>query len=144
VLFRSILAKGWHLLELALRSAARRTGTRVVLVDPAYTSQTCYVCKQTDPENRKSQAVFECTACGHRDHADVNAAKNILSAAGHAVPGRGDLGNDRSEKRQPPATRTRACGRPHGVRSRNPRASARGGSQEEDPVSATAGTPSST
>ncbi|WP_245231827.1 RNA-guided endonuclease InsQ/TnpB family protein [Streptomyces novaecaesareae] len=103
---QAILDKGWHMLELALRNAARTTGTRVVLVNPAYTSQTCNDCKHVDPKNRKSQAVFECTACGHQDHADVNAAKNILNAAGHAVSGRGDLAMRRSVKRQPPATRT--------------------------------------
>jgi putative transposase len=82
---RVILDKGWHMLELALRNAARTTGTSIVLVNPAYTSQTCHACKHVDPKNRESQAAFECTACGHRDHADVNAAKNILNAAGHAV-----------------------------------------------------------
>ncbi|MGW4698062.1 RNA-guided endonuclease InsQ/TnpB family protein [Kitasatospora cineracea] len=109
---RAVLDKGWHMLELALRSAARTTGTTITLVPAAYTSQTCHVCKHVDPRNRESQADFECTACGHRDHADVNAAKNILSAAGHAVPGRGDLGAARSAKRQPPATRTRTVGIP--------------------------------
>ncbi|MFD7905128.1 RNA-guided endonuclease InsQ/TnpB family protein [Kitasatospora sp. NPDC059747] len=104
---RAILDKGWHLLELALRNAARTTGTAVVLVNPAYTSQTCHACKHVDPTSRESQAAFGCTACGHRDHADVNAAKNILNAAGHAVSGRGDLGTSRSVKRQPPVTRTR-------------------------------------
>ncbi|MFF0412988.1 RNA-guided endonuclease InsQ/TnpB family protein [Kitasatospora sp. NPDC004745] len=104
---RAILDKGWHLLEQALRNAARTTGTSVVLVNPAYTSQTCHACKNVDPKSRKSQAVFECTACRHQDHADVNAAKNILNAAGHAVSGRGDLGNARSGKRQPPTTLTR-------------------------------------
>lgn len=114
---RSILDKGWHMLELALRNAARTTGTVVVLVNPAYTSQTCNACKHVDPKNRKSQAVFECTACGHRDHADVNAAKNILNAAGHAVSGRGDLGTGRSVKRQPPATRTRTGRSPRAPRA---------------------------
>ena len=86
---------------------ARTAGTTIVLVDPAYTSQTCHACTHVDPKNRESQAVFACTACGHQAHADVNAAKNILNAAGHAVSGRGDLGTGRSVKRQPPATRTR-------------------------------------
>lgn len=98
---RSILDKGWHRLELALRNSARRTGTRVDLVDPAYTSQTCYRCKVVDADSRKSQAEFVCTACGHTDHADVNAAKNILRAAGHAVPACGDLAVRRSVKQEP-------------------------------------------
>ena len=100
---RAILDKGWHMLELALTSAARYTGTAVVKVNPAYTSQTCHVCKHADRRSRESQADFRCTACGHQAHADVNAAKNILTAAGHAVAGRGDLAARRSVKRQPPA-----------------------------------------
>ncbi|MFJ6382207.1 RNA-guided endonuclease InsQ/TnpB family protein, partial [Kitasatospora sp. NPDC092039] len=99
---RSILDKGWKLFELALRNKGRTTGTLVVLVNPAYTSQQCNVCGHLDRKSRKSQADFRCAACGHAEHADVNAAKNILSAAGHAVPGRGDLGVARSVKRQPP------------------------------------------
>jgi putative transposase len=106
---RAILNKGWYRMEQAIGSAARSTGTRVVLVNPAYTSQTCNRCKHVDATSRKSQAVFVCTACGHRDHADVNAAKNILSAAGHAVPACGDLGIGRSVKQEPAAPR----GTPH-------------------------------
>jgi putative transposase len=97
---RAILDKGWHALQLALTSKARTTGTQIVTVNPAYTSQTCYACKQMDPESRKSQASFRCTSCGHRAHADVNAARNIL-AAGLAVTGRGDLAVGQSAKRQP-------------------------------------------
>ncbi|GAA1794211.1 transposase [Actinomadura chokoriensis] len=102
---RAILDKGWHRLELAIRNAARSTGTRVVLVNPAYTSQTCNRCGHVDAKNRESQTVFVCTACGHRDHADVNAAKNILSAAGHAAPACGDLAAGRSVKQEPAAPR---------------------------------------
>ncbi len=102
---RAILGKGWHRMELAIRDAARSTGTEVVLVNPAYTSQTCNRCGQVDGKNRESQAVFVCTACGHRDHADVNAAKNVLSAAGHAVPACGDLAVGRSVKQEPAAPR---------------------------------------
>ena len=61
----------------------------LLLVDPAYTSQGCAVCKAVDAHNRVTQAEFHCQRCGHKDHADVNAAKNILarglqSTAGHA------------------------------------------------------------
>ncbi|MEV7970104.1 transposase [Sphaerisporangium sp. NPDC088356] len=85
---RSILDKGWHRIERATRSKARYTGTHVITVNPAYTSQTCNVCKVADRKSRESQAVFRCTSCGHTEHADVNAAKNILTAgrAEHAQP----------------------------------------------------------
>ncbi len=102
---RAILDKGWHLMELAIRNAARSTGTEVVLVNPAYTSQRCNRCGHVDAKNRESQAVFVCTACGHRDHADLNAAKNILSAAGHAVSACGDLAGERSVKQELPGPR---------------------------------------
>ncbi|MGW4046957.1 RNA-guided endonuclease InsQ/TnpB family protein [Streptomyces sp. NPDC004721] len=106
---RAILDKGWHRLELALTNAARCTGTRVVKVNPAYTSQRCSACGFVTEGNRESQAVFRCKAagCGHRDHADVNAAKNI-KAAGHAVSACGDLGTSRSVKQEPVS---RATGR---------------------------------
>ena len=81
---RAILAKGWHQFALALASAARYTGTAVVMVPAAYTSQRCSKCGQVDPKSRESQAVFRCTTCSFTGHADVNAARNIL-AAGLAV-----------------------------------------------------------
>ncbi len=81
---RSILFKGWHQFTLALASAARYSGTRVMTVPPHYTSQSCSQCGHTDPKSRESQAVFRCTRCSHTEHADVNAAKCIL-AAGLAV-----------------------------------------------------------
>lgn len=81
---RAILDKGWHQFALALSSVSRYTGTAVVTVPAAYTSQRCSQCGQVDPKSRESQAVFRCTGCTHCEHADVNAAKNIL-AAGLAV-----------------------------------------------------------
>ncbi|MEU5724920.1 transposase [Micromonospora sp. NPDC047738] len=102
---RAILSKGWGGFLLKLEHAARYHGAHIEKVNPAYTSQTCNACKHVAPESRESQAVFRCVACGHQDHADVNAAKNIL-AAGLAVTGRGDLAVGRSAKRQPPARLT--------------------------------------
>ncbi len=87
---RAILAKGWHQFALALSSSARYTGTTVVRVPAAYTSQRCSSCGRVDPKSRESQAVFRCTTCGQGPvHADVNAAKNIL-AAGLAVTACGE------------------------------------------------------
>lgn len=98
---RAILSKGWGGFLVALEHAARYHGAAVVKVNPAYTSQRCSRCGHVDAKSRESQARFACTACSHRDNADVNAAKNVL-AAGLAVTGRGDLADRRSEKRQPP------------------------------------------
>ncbi|ASU83379.1 transposase [Nocardiopsis gilva YIM 90087] len=99
---RTILAKGWHAFEVALANAARRTGTTIVEVDPAYTSQTCHGCGHVEPGNRESQAVFRCKSCGHTENADVNAAKNV-NAAGLAVSACGDLAVGRSVKQEPPS-----------------------------------------
>jgi transposase len=73
---RSIHAAGWG--QLVARLADKAPG-RVEKIDPAYTSQTCNACGHRARENRESQAVFRCRACGHTDHADVNAAKNIAA-----------------------------------------------------------------
>jgi transposase len=72
---------------------------RVEKVNPAYTSQTCNVCGHCAPDNRESQAVFRCVACGHRANADVNAAVNI--AAGRAVSARRETPPRVSPKREP-------------------------------------------
>ncbi|MCY9784997.1 transposase [Nocardiopsis sp. EMB25] len=75
---RAILAKGWHGFKLACVNKARHTGTRIMEVNPAYTSQTCVECQHVDPASRESQSRFRCTGCGHTAHADVNAAQNTL------------------------------------------------------------------
>jgi putative transposase len=94
---RGIRRGGWGLLATRLQHKAFG---RVEQVSAAYTSQRCSVCGHIAPENRKSQAVFECEACTAGPcHADVNAARNI--AAGRAVTARGDLGASRSANREP-------------------------------------------
>jgi putative transposase len=94
---RSISRSGWGLLAARLQHKALG---RVEQVPAAYTSQRCCACGHVAPENRKSQAVFQCEACNAGPcHADVNAARNI--AAGRAVTARGDLGASRSANREP-------------------------------------------
>ncbi|MCE2468242.1 MAG: transposase [Caldilineaceae bacterium] len=75
---RSILANGWGSLE---RKLVYKAGT-LLKVDPAYTSQTCSRCGHVHRDNRPSQAVFACGACGFQANADHNAAINILVRAG--------------------------------------------------------------
>lgn len=84
---RAILAKGWGKFTVALQHRARYTGTEIVMVPAAYTSQRCNRCGHTARENRENQAAFRCVRCGHTANADTNAALNIL-AAGQAVAGR--------------------------------------------------------
>jgi putative transposase len=94
---REISRQGWGLLVARLQHKA---SGRLEFVPAAYTSQRCSYCGHVAPENRKSQAVFQCVACGAGPcNADVNAARNI--AAGRAVTARGDLGVSRSVNREP-------------------------------------------
>jgi len=88
---RAILAQGWGRFLRRLEDKAGASGVTVVWVNPAYTSQQCRACGHVAKENRESQAVFSCVACGYEDHADRNAAENIL-ARGLALaptPGQG-------------------------------------------------------
>ena len=77
---RSILDAGWGVLIGCVLSKAEEAGREVVMVNPANTSRRCTACGHTAAGNRVTQAKFECTACGHVDHADRNAALNILRA----------------------------------------------------------------
>lgn len=60
---------------------AKLAGIPVVVVDPAYTSQRCFMCGHTERANRHTQECFSCVQCGHTAQADVNAANNIAWAA---------------------------------------------------------------
>lgn len=73
------LASCWGALEqrLAHKTQASNGSSVLVKVDPRNTSRTCTTCGHTAANNRESQAVFACQACGHQDHADTNAAINI-------------------------------------------------------------------
>ncbi|MBR0898859.1 transposase [Bradyrhizobium tropiciagri] len=54
-------------------------GSKLVVVNPAQTSQTCSACQAVDAASRISRSHFVCTSCGRMFDADVNAAKNILA-----------------------------------------------------------------
>ena len=65
----------WQLEQL-IKYKAEAKGKSVVEVDARYTSQKCSNCSQIEKKSRKG-AHYECARCGYREHADVNAAKNI-------------------------------------------------------------------
>ena len=70
---------GWSFAQFVgfLSYKAALAGVPVVHVDPRDTSRMCAECLHVDKANRVSQAKFSCKGCGHEDHADRNAARNI-------------------------------------------------------------------
>ena len=76
---RAILEQNWGRFREMLEYKTKLANKILVPVSPAYTSQQCSACGHTSAQNRESQAVFECVECGHKMHADLNAATNILA-----------------------------------------------------------------
>jgi putative transposase len=77
----------FYQLRLFTQYKAVIAGVPVILVPPAYTSQTCSRCGHVHPVKGKSYRSgkqFKCGHCGLEHDADVNAAKNI-AALGRAV-----------------------------------------------------------
>ena len=77
---RSILSQSWGDFRAMLAWKGHAAGVFVERVSARHTSQMCSVCGVIDAASRPSQASFVCTACGHAENADVNAARNIRAA----------------------------------------------------------------
>ena len=75
---RSLLDVSPRMIRTMLEYKAPWFGSRVIVVDPAQTSQSCSACGTVDVASRISRSNFVCTGCGSIFDADVNAAKNIL------------------------------------------------------------------
>ena len=65
----------WQLEQL-LTYKAEAKGKQIVKEDARYTSQKCSNCSVIDKKNRQGSH-YVCEHCGHREHSDTNAAKNI-------------------------------------------------------------------
>jgi putative transposase len=79
---------------------AQEKGIDVEKIDPRHTSQTCSCCGYQARNNRRSQSLFLCRACGYCLNADYNASKNIrekylLSLASLGTSLAGGLPSDR-------------------------------------------------
>jgi len=77
---KSILNQGWFMFRTLLDYKLVEYGSRLILVPPHHTSQTCPECGHVSKENRKTQANFVCVSCGYAENADLVAACNILRA----------------------------------------------------------------
>lgn len=79
-LSRSISDVGWGRFVSILRAKAEEAGRIWIEADPRHTSDRCENCGHAAPENRVTQAAFECQRCSHRAQADEHAARNLLRA----------------------------------------------------------------
>lgn len=71
--------KNWAYKHLArqLTHLGHLKGFQVIQVDPAYSSQTCPICKSINKANRVNDK-FKCVSCGYNNHADTVGAINLL------------------------------------------------------------------
>jgi putative transposase len=74
---RSILDAGWAAFASILTGKAEEAGRQVIRVNPQHTSQTHWKCGL---RGHRDGIVFWCPHCSVSEHADLNAARNILRA----------------------------------------------------------------
>jgi putative transposase len=91
---RVILDQGWSTFRRLLAYKLVERGGQLIAVDSKHTSQRCLQCGYVHANNRKSQAVFACRACGYVENADLNASRNILKAAGLVASACGGIGHE--------------------------------------------------
>jgi IS605 OrfB family transposase len=94
---------GWAFAQMRafIDYKAKLAGLSLVFVDPRDTSRSCADCGHCDKKNRKTQALYWCTACGNQANADINAARNIRARAAVNPP----VVSEQRQKR-PPTTGT--------------------------------------
>ena len=70
-----------------LEYKALLTGSRVIAVAPAYTSQDCPICGNRAKENRnRKRHEFQCRKCGYRSNDDQIGVMNLYLAAQESIP----------------------------------------------------------
>lgn len=81
---KSVLDSGWGMLRTQLLYKGQQAGRSVEVVNEKYTSRACSQCGSlSGPHGLRQLVVREwcCSDCGAEHQRDVNAARNILSAA---------------------------------------------------------------
>jgi IS605 OrfB family transposase len=107
---RSILRQSWGTFIRKVSSKAEASGAQVVVVQSAYSSQTCSApgCGYCNKGNRLGR-IFRCLECGHTEDADLNAAKVLRDRfkpgefeviGGHKVKKKLKLGKRKTVKKE--------------------------------------------
>ena len=99
---RAILDQGWGEFRRQLDYKLAWRGGHLIAVPPHNTSRTCPACGHVSAENRRTQARFECVACGYENHADVVGAINVLER-GHRLLACGESAQSGRSVKQEPA-----------------------------------------
>jgi putative transposase len=102
---KAILDQGWFEFRRQLEYKTAWRGGFTVAVAATNTSRTCPCCGHVSKENRKTQALFACVACGYENNADHVGAINVL-AAGQAVFACGGKVQSGHPSKQEPAEAT--------------------------------------
>jgi len=76
-LAKSVLDASWNRFRTYVTYKAESAGRKMVLINPAYTSQMCSGCGTIVPKDL-SERVHNCPKCGLVMDRDLNASKNIL------------------------------------------------------------------
>jgi len=82
---KSTLDASWRRFRTYVMYKAANAGRKMVLVNPAYTSQMCSCCGTIVPKDL-SERVHNCPKCGLVMDRDLNASKNILRLGLQSVP----------------------------------------------------------
>ncbi|MCD9021429.1 transposase [Cohnella sp. NL03-T5] len=70
----------FHQLRKMVEYKAQLAGSRIIAVDPKYTSQQCPLCNHKEKANRdKKKHHFCCRNCGYQSNDDRIAAMNLLA-----------------------------------------------------------------
>jgi putative transposase len=84
---KAILASMWGNITLFTKYKALRQEKLTIRIPASGTSQECSHCGHTHPDNRETQALFVCTACGFTGNADLNASIVIRKRGIEALTG---------------------------------------------------------
>jgi len=88
---RLLADAGWYEFLRQLEYKARWYGRELIFIDKAFpSSRVCSECWHTLEELPLNVRKWTCPDCGTRHDRDINAARNILQAAGLAVTARGE------------------------------------------------------